>query len=426
MAKTIKLSFPNEEGHDLVGYLQLPVDRHPRHFALLSHCFSCTKNARALRSIGRALNLAGFGVLRFDMTGLGESEGDFAEGGFTSNIADLVAAYSFLAASYEAPALLVGHSLGGTAALCASQHMPAVKAVVSINSPSNAEHVKHHFADNLEEIERRGRAQVTLQGRPFEISSDFVQSLLNNDVEGTLQASRKALLVLHSPQDTVVDIKHAERIYTAAHHPKSFASLDGADHMLSDKADGHYAGQLIAAWVGRYLPMEADEPEPLAIDKAVAVRLEGGGYTTEIMARHHSLIADEPESVGGEDFGPGPYEFVSAGLGACTAMTLHMYARRKKWPLERVDVRLKHFKDYPSDMKAVGDSVQDGSASAKPVTSPSNKIDHFERELLIVGDQLTEAQRERLIEIADRCPVHRTLEAGARVVTKVLLESDES
>ena len=423
MPQTVKIAFPAAEGHTLRGYLQLPADRRPSHFALLAHCFSCTKNSRALREIARALNLAGFGVLRFDMTGLGESEGDFAEGGFASNSADLVAAYAYLAAEHTAPALLVGHSLGGTAALCASATMPHVRAVVTIGSPSDPEHVRHHFADHVAEIEARGRATVTLEGRPFDISADFVRSLLGNDVEGAVRESRKALLVMHSPQDAVVDIAHAQRLYGYARHPKSFASLDGADHMLSDRADAHYAGRLIAAWVSRYLPHRPAE-DALGSAEAVTVRLDAdAGYTTEIMARRHALVADEPESVGGSDFGPGPYELLSAGLGACTAMTLHMYARRKKWPLERVEVELRHFKDYPSDMEAAASAeVHPGevSASAKPAATPANRIDHFERRLLIVGDALSEEQRARLVEIADRCPVHRTLEAGARVVTRIV------
>ena len=408
MAKTAKVRFPAAEGHELVGYLQLPANRHPTHFALLAHCFSCTKNARALRHIARALNQEGFGVLRFDMTGLGESEGDFAEGGFASNVADLLAAYACLEREHRAPGLLVGHSLGGTAALMAAGEMPAVRAVVSIGSPSDAEHVTAQFADELDEIERAGRARVTLQGRPFEISRAFVESLAAGNVEASLAVSRKALLVLHSPQDAVVDIAHAERIYRAAHHPKSFASLDGADHMLTDGADAHYAGKLIAAWVGRYLPA-APEAEPLDSKRQVAVRLGDEGFTTEIMARQHSFIADEPESVGGDDFGPGPYELVSGGLGACTAMTLHMYARRKAWPLERVEVYLRHFTDYPADMAAA-------TGSAPP--DPERKISHFERVVHLFGP-LDEAQQTRLLEIAERCPVHRTLEAGARVVTKL-------
>ena len=421
MPRTLKIAFPNADGHRLTGYVQLPADRHPQHFALLAHCFSCTKNAGALREIARALNLAGFGVLRFDMTGLGESEGDFPDAGFASNIADLVAAYAYLAEEHAAPALVVGHSLGGTAALCATELLPGVRAVVTIGSPSDPEHVTRLFGGTeaaraavLAEIRERGRATVQLQGRPFDIGLSFVESLTGNDVDAAVKRSDKALLILHSPQDRTVAIEHAERIYRAARHPKSFGSLDGADHMLSDKADAHYAGQLIAAWVQRYLPRVAPADEPLGRTKAVAVRLGAEGFTTEIMARHHSLVADEPESIGGNDFGPGPYELVSAGLGACTAMTIQMYARRKRWPVERVDVRVRHFTDYAADMQAA--SGDDEAAANSSHAERKTKIDHFERVIELEGD-LDEAQVARLLEIADRCPVHRTLEGEVRVVT---------
>ena len=416
---SIKINFPNAEGHQLSGYLQLPADRDPRHFALLAHCFSCTKNSRALREIARALNLAGFGVLRFDMTGLGESEGEFAEAGFASNIADIVAAYGFLAAEHQAPALAIGHSLGGTAMLCASQLLPAVRAMVTIASPSQADHATHLFAESLEEIERRGRATVHLGGRPFDITLDFVRSLGATNVAAAIEASRKALLIMHSPQDTTVDISHAEQIYVKAHHPKSFASLDGADHLLSDPADAHYAGQLIAAWVTRYLPRDPEEDQgQLGEAKAVDVRLGAEGFTTEVMVRHHSLVADEPPSIGGKDYGPNPYELVTAGLGAGTAMTIQMYARRKKWPVEEVDVALRHSKSYAKDL-------QNASAKTRPTQAsggPAAKVDHFERIITLRGP-LNEAQHARLLEIADRCPVHRTLEGKVEITTMLAPES---
>ncbi len=417
MAKTVKISFPNNTGHELFGYVQLPADRHPSHFALLAHCFSCTKNAGALREIARALNMAGYGVLRFDMTGLGESEGDFAETGFASNVADLVAAYAYLKEAYRPPALVVGHSLGGTAALCASKLLPEVRAVVTIGSPSDPNHVTHLFGDGerqreevLTEIRERGRATVQLQGRPFDIGLGFVESLTGQDVEDSLETLDKPLLILHSPQDRTVAIEHAERIYVGARHPKSFITLDGADHMLSDKADARYAGRVIAAWVSRYLP-RTDDSERLGRAKAVAVRLGAEGFTTEIMARHHALIADEPERVGGDDFGPGPYELVAAGLGACTAMTIQMYARRKGWRIERVDVQVRHFKDYARDMTESA-SDEAGTASAK------TRIDHFER-VIELESELTEAQVAKVLQIADKCPVHRTLHGEVRVITRL-------
>ena len=421
---TLKITFPNTHGHQLSGYVQLPADRDPAHFALLAHCFSCTKNTRALREIARALNQQGFGVLRFDMTGLGESEGDFADTGFAANIGDIVAAYAYLAETHRAPSLVVGHSLGGTAALCAGAMLPEVKAVVTIGSPSEAGHATHLFEESLAEIEARGRATVQLGGQGFDVSLDFVRSLTEANVAAVIERSRKALLILHSPQDATVDISHAERIYTKAHHPKSFASLDGADHLLSRPEDAHYAGQLIAAWVGRYLPPAPDADEGLpGKAKAVAVRLGAEGFTTDVRIRHHGLTADEPTSIGGKDYGPNPYELVTAGLGACTAMTIQMYARRKKWPVDRVDVELRHFKDYPADMQeASAGAVDSGAASAKtqaagPSAAKPSKIDHFERIITLEGD-LSPEQRARLMEIADRCPVHRTLEAEVAIVTR--------
>ena len=411
---TLKITFPNTHGHRLSGYVQLPADRDPEHFALLAHCFSCTKNTRALREIARALNQEGFGVLRFDMTGLGESEGEFAEAGFAANIGDIVAAYAYLAEEHRAPTLVVGHSLGGTAALCAGAMLPEVRAVVTVGSPAEAGHATGLFSESLAEIEARGRATVRLGGRGFDISLDFVRSLTEANVAEVIAKSRKALLVLHSPQDATVDISHAERIYTRAHHPKSFASLDGADHLLSRPEDARYAGQLIAAWVGRYLPRapDADEGE-LGKAKAVSVRLGPEGFTTDVRVRHHGLTADEPASIGGKDYGPNPYELVTAGLGACTAMTIQMYARRKRWPVDRVDVALRHFKDYPADMQAASAKTGDASTDA----SKPSKIDHFERVITLKGD-LNAEQRARLMEIADRCPVHRTLEAEVAIVTR--------
>lgn len=399
MPSTKKVRFKSANGHELVGYVQVPVDQHPAHFAILAHCFSCTKNLGALREIGRALTMSGFGILRFDMTGLGESEGEFGNTGFVSNITDIVSAYHFLEAEYSAPDLLVGHSFGGTAALCAATMMPSTEAVVTIGSPSDPSHVMHRFGESLLEIKEKGSATVALGGRPFTISRAFVESLLNDDLAQELSNLNKALLVIHSPQDTVVNIDHAKRIYEYAKHPKSFVSIDGADHMLSNKRDSNYIGQLIASWATRYLPHRLEEDE-LKRSRGVAVRLDDDEqYTTEIMVRHHPILADEPESVGGNDFGPAPYELVTAGLGACTAMTMQMYARRKKWPLERVEVELHH---------------------SKQATKAGEKIDVFERKIQIEGE-LDETQRTRLMEIANRCPVHRTLEAGSKVTTTLVI-----
>jgi putative redox protein len=397
---TTKVSFPNGLGQALSARLELPVNRHPHAFALFAHCFTCSSSLAAVRNISRALNLQGYGVLRFDFTGLGNSEGDFVDTNFTTNISDLVAAAEWLAEHHASPALLVGHSLGGAAVLCAAGMIDSVKAVATIGAPFAPEHVAAHFAEDISRIEAEGAATVNIGGRPFRIAKQFLDDLENQRILEHIKEIGAALLFLHSPQDTTVNIDEAAKLYTAARHPKSFISLDGADHLLTKAADAHYVGQVIAGWSSRYIIAPA--AAPLKSDKEVAVRLGNVGFTTEVMVRRHHLTADEPEHIGGNDYGPGPYELVSAGLGACTAMTVQMYARRKKWPLEEIEVHLDHSKDYATDMAATG-------------KSPA-KIDRFERTILLTGD-LTEGQKARLLEIADRCPVHRTLHEVVEIRT---------
>ncbi|NJB85967.1 putative redox protein [Lewinella marina] len=401
-----KVSFSNAAGQQLSARLELPVNRHPYAFALFAHCFTCGQTLTAIHDISRELNLQGIGVLRFDFTGIGESEGDFVDTTFATNISDLEAAAAWLAEHHTAPALLVGHSLGGAAALCAAARIESVRAVATIGSPFAPDHVSRHFAEQLDDIRAEGHATVDVGGRPFRISRQFVEDLGEHRLEETIAELDAALLFLHSPQDRTVSIDEAAKLYRAARHPKSFVSLDGADHLLSDPADSHYAGQVIAGWSKRYLPVPAEAP--LRSDHNVAVRLGAEGYTTEIMVRQHQLTADEPEKVGGNDFGPGPYELVSAGLGACTAMTIQMYARRKKWVVEEVEVHLNHKKDYATDLV---------ESDTKPT-----KIDHFERVISLKGN-LTDEQKARLLEIADRCPVHRTLHETVEITT--VLQKEE-
>ena len=396
-----KISFVNAAGYELSARLELPVNQHPHTYAVFAHCFTCNKNLTAVRNISRALNMSGIAVLRFDFTGLGESEGEFADTNFTSNVDDLVAAAHFLAENYQMPNIMIGHSLGGAAVLCAASQLSDLKAVVTIGAPFNPQHVSHLFAEGINEIEATGAASVNIGGRSFKVKKQFLDDLERQYVEDKLKNLRKALLVMHSPQDRTVEIENAKRIYSTAHHPKSFVSLDGADHLLSDKKDSLYAGEMIACWSKRYI--NQPEKETLKVEKQVAVRLGSEGFTTDVMVRQHSLTADEPESIGGNDFGATPYELVAAGLGACTAMTIQMYARRKKWQVDEVTVHLEHKKDYADDMDAVMDE--------KP-----RKIDKFERVLILEGD-LDEKQKQRLLEIADRCPVHRTLHEQVEVVT---------
>ncbi|PHI19577.1 osmotically inducible protein C [Lewinellaceae bacterium SD302] len=403
-----KIKFPNAAGIQLSARLEMPVDRHPHAYAIFAHCFTCSSSLIAVRQISRALNLKGIAVLRFDFTGLGGSEGDFADSNFTTNISDLVAAADWLTENHLAPSLLVGHSLGGAAVLCAAHQLPSVVAVATIGAPFEVDHIKGLLKNGLEEIMAKGEATVNIGGRDFKIKQQFLDDLVANKVAEKIGQLGKALLILHSPQDTTVNIDEAAKIYHAARHPKSFVSLDGADHLLSDKTDSHYAGEVIAGWSGRYVkPVDSKEEQALRSSHSVAVRLGTEGFTTEVMVRRHSLTADEPESIGGNDFGPNPYELVSAGLGACTAMTIQMYARRKKWPVEVVRVHLDHRKDYEKDMMAVSSKGE-----------PKQKVDHFDRVIEFEGD-LSEEQVRRLLEIADRCPVHRTLHGEVVVNTEL-------
>jgi uncharacterized OsmC-like protein/alpha/beta superfamily hydrolase len=397
---SIKVQFSGTQDNTLAGRLELPVNQHPHTFALFAHCFTCSKNLRAVRSISRVLNQSGIAVLRFDFTGLGIARGDFADTNFSTNVADLQAAADFLTTHYEAPALLIGHSLGGAAVLHVADQLPSVRAVATIGAPYEPAHVKHLLVDGEAELSAKGEAAITIGGRPFRIKQQFLDDLDDLRQAHKIEQLERALLVLHSPQDLTVSIENAAAIYHAARHPKSFITLDGADHLLSEKMDAEYTGDIIACWVKRYLDLPT--PESLRREREVAVRLGAEGFTTEVMVRHHNLTADEPADVGGNDFGPSPYELLSAALGTCTAMTLQMYARRKKWPLEEVVVHLDHRKDYATDL-----------LEAK---GPAGKIDHFDRVIELEGP-LDDRQRTRLLEIADRCPVHRTLHAEVMVRT---------
>ena len=400
-----KVTFTNEQGHSLSAYLELPVNQLPHTYALFAHCFTCSKNLTAVRNISRALSIRGIAVLRFDFTGLGESEGDFSDTNFSSNIEDLIAAARFLEREYRPPTIIIGHSLGGAAAICAATQVEPLQAVVTIGAPSDPGHVSHLLKEELDDIEANGEAEVDIGGRPFTIKKQFLEDIRAAKMENHLKDLRKALLIMHSPQDRIVEIENAAELYHAARHPKSFVTLDGADHLLSNKGDSVYTGDLIASWAQRYINIP--KKEKLKVEKEVAVRLGASGFTTDIMVRHHGLTADEPEEIGGNDFGPSPYELLSASLGACTAMTLQMYARRKKWDLREVVVHLEHYKDYAEDLKNCQEA--------------ESKIDHFDRILELEGS-LDAKQKQRLVEIANKCPVHRTLHGDIRVNTKIRKE----
>lgn len=397
--KRIKVQFPNEKDEQLSGILYMPASRKPHNYAIFAHCFTCSKNLNAVRDIARGLNTQGFGVLTFDFTGLGQSEGTFSETNLSSNTQDLLQAANFLKQNYNSPSLLIGHSFGGAAVLHAAFKLSDISAVATIAAPHDPDHIKHLFDDQLEQIKTDGTAWVEIAGRPFQIQGQFLQYINAIEVDQRLHLLKKPLLVLHSPQDKIVEIENAKLIYESAHHPKSFISLDGADHLLSDPKDAIYAGKVIASWAERYLDSQVDDQ--IETDHDVVVELnQEDTYTAEIQAGPHRLISDEPQFVGGSELGPTPYEYVAAGLGSCTAMTIFMYARRKNWELESVRVHLIH------DKKHIEDSKNEG------------KIDVFQREIEIIG-KLSDEQRERLLQIANKCPVHKTLESSSKIITSL-------
>ncbi|MDN5214540.1 bifunctional alpha/beta hydrolase/OsmC family protein [Fulvivirgaceae bacterium BMA12] len=401
--KTIKLQFDNKTGDQLSAKLELPLDQQPKAFALFAHCFTCNKNLLAVTNISRALTDNGIAVLRFDFTGLGESEGEFSDTNFSTNVEDLVQGANYLAEHYQAPQIIIGHSLGGAAVLQAAAKLSFVKAVVTIGAPSNPPHVQHLLKNSLEEIRESGEAIVNLAGRSFTIKKQFLEDLDGRNMQDIIKNLNKALLVLHSPQDNTVSINNAAEIYQAARHPKSFISLDGADHLLTNKQDSIYVGQLIASWSSRYIT--PDTGQELETEKQVVTETGQDGFTTQIKAGRHHLLADEPTSVGGKDLGPTPYGYLLAALGACTSMTLRMYAERKNWPLERARVHLEHAKVHSDDCATC--------------ESTTGYIDQINREIELEGP-LDEQQKARLLEIADRCPVHKTLHNEIKVKTRLL------
>lgn len=399
-----KINFKNASGYELSGRLELPADRVPHNFAVFAHCFTCSKNFSATKNISRALTTAGYGVLRFDFTGLGDSAGDFADTNFSGNVDDLLAAIDYLKEHYKAPTLLVGHSLGGAAVIYASAKASSVKAVATIGSPSDTAHVKHLFGDQLSAIVENGEATVQLSGRSFKIKEQLLKDLNEQMVTKTLKELRKPILIMHSPQDDTVSIQHAEKLYHAAIHPKSFISLDGADHLLMNKEDSIYTGEVIAQWSKRYI--EDHKIEALNTKHNIAARLDDTTlFTTQMRAGKHYFTADEPTSVGGNDFGPTPYDLVSSGLAACTVMTIQMYARRKKWAIENVECHVNYSKEHAIDCE----NCEEDSA----------KLDTFTREIKITSN-LDDAQLQRVLQIADKCPVHKTLHNAAQVVTKLV------
>ena len=402
--KTIKFDFQNDKQQTLSGRLEMPDA--PSAFAVFAHCFTCSKNVKAASRISRSLADQGIAVLRFDFTGLGNSEGDFSNTNYSSNLSDIEFASRALAERYGAPALLIGHSLGGTACLRAASKLDSIRAVCTIGSPAQPEHVTKLFGDHVSEIESKGAVEVRLAGRPFTIEKHFIDDVREASLLDANPQKGVASLIFHSPQDELVNVDQARLIYQSLKHPKSFIALDGADHLLTNEPDAVYVADTITAWAKRYLPIHSpqqsgkissDQPitgSPRALQSGEVLVSQVKDFTNRVQTPDHTFLADEPTSVGGQDLGMTPYDLLLAALGACTSMTLKMYADRKKWPLERVDVRLSHRKIHAEDCSSC--------------ESSGSKVDRIVKHIEVVGD-LSAEQVQRLGEIADRCPVNRTL-----------------
>ena len=397
MASSQRVEFQGALGDTLAARLELPSGQ-VQAYAIFAHCFSCSKDIFAASRISRRLAQLGLAVLRFDFTGLGQSDGDFANTNFSSNIADLIKAGEFLAQQYEAPALLIGHSLGGAAVIAAALDMPSVRAVATIGAPADAEHVQCQFSGDLDKIHKEGVAEVSLAGRPFTIKKQFLDDIAGHTLEEAVAKLKRPLLITHSPVDETVGVENATRLFMAAKHPKSYLSLDKADHLLRGTEAAMHAANVIAAWAQNYViagDAVHEPPKPVG-DGGVIVQETGHGkYENHVVIGDHAMLADEPPAVGGKDAGPTPYQYLNAALGSCTSMTVRMYAARKNWPLERVTVSLNHKKDHAEDCQACTEG-QEG------------RVDIIDRLIRLEGD-LNQEQRSRLMEIADKCPIHRTL-----------------
>ena len=402
MIESRKIEFPGANDGNLAARLDLPVK--PLAFALFAHCFTCGKDIFAASQIAKALTARGIAVLRFDFTGIGASEGEFANTNFSSNIQDLIAAADYLRKNHAAPSLLIGHSLGGAAVLTAAPHVPEATAVVTIGAPASAAHVTHNFAADLAEINEKGTAKVTLSGRSFTITKQFLDDVAEQNVLAGLAKLKKALLVCHAPRDEYVGIDNATQIFAAARHPKSFLSLDSADHLLRKQADAIYVADVIAAWASRYLPV-AEESAALPPGTVEVRETLTGPLAQRVSTGRHVLVAGEPVEVGGDDAGPGPYDYLLAALGACTSMTMRLYADRKGLAAERFSVRLSHRRVHAQD--------------CADCETKEGHIGEITRDITIEGD-IPEAARARLVEIADRCPVHETLTHEIKIRSRLV------
>ena len=396
-----KFTFANQDGQQLAARFDLQEGPHLAS-ALFAHCFTCSKDIPAAKRIAQRLAAQGIAVLRFDFTGLGHSGGEFSNTNFSTNMFDLIAATQAMTERGFPPSLLIGHSLGGAAVLAVADQIKSAKAIVTIGAPFEPSNVIEHFTEKHVEIVENGSAEVRLGGRPFTIRDSFLKDISTHKLREAVATLGKALLVLHAPRDEIVSIDNAAKIFMTAKHPKSFITLDDADHLISRVNDAEYTAEVISSWVSRYLDIRPPAPPPGAPEGITRVReVDPLGFLQDVMSGpYHHTLADEPKAYGGGNKGMSPYGFVSAGLGACTSMTIRMYARRKGWPLDHVRVDVSHEKVHAQD--AGGNSGE--------------RIDGFKRAITLEGD-LTADQRQKLLEIADKCPVHRTLERANQVTT---------
>ena len=408
--KSRNVHFTNKDGIELSAHLEFPPDSKPKAYAIFAHCFTCSKNLLAAKNVTRSMAQEGVAVLRFDFTGLGESQGNFEDSNFSSNVSDLISAAAFLEEEFDAPQIIIGHSLGGAAVIYAASQLDSIKAVATVGAPSSVDHVVHLIEDKTDEIEEKGEANVKISGRKFTIKKQFLEDIQSKNLKQVMSDFRKPILIMHSPQDEIVSVDNAAELYDMAWHPKSFVSLDGANHLLSKKKDSLYVGQVIASWSSRYIEANEEETDQPETDHLVVAQLtKENKYTTAIKTGKHSFLADEPEDVGGDNLGPNPYDLLASSLAACTAMTIKMYVDRKEWPLDQVNVHVDHKKSHKIDCE---------SCEAK-----DSRIDHFYRTIEIDGD-LSEEQCSKILEIANKCPVHRTLETQNFVDTVMRLDRE--
>jgi len=404
--RTNRIEIKNKKGYTLAAYLELPANQKPNYYAIFAHCFSCSSNLNATKHISRALTSHGFGVVRFDFTGLGRSEGEFAESHFSANVEDLIAVNDYITKHYKTPSLLIGHSLGGAAVIVAASRLENIKAVATIGAPATVEHVTHLFSHAKDEVADKGEVEINIGGRPFKINEEFVNDFSKTDLPTITSKLRKPILVMHAPFDKIVGIENAQKIYLNAMHPKSFVSLDDADHLLMDSKHSEYAGRIIGEWVKLYFPELENEMLSTEGEQLVAhLNLKENNFTTQLQTHKHSFIGDEPSSVGGDDFGPSPYEYLNAAIATCTAMTLKLYAERKSWDLQEVYVYISHARKHSDELML-------------DVEKPGY-IDHISKRLKFIGN-LDDTQKERLKEIASRCPVHQTVASEVIFDTKII------